>query len=166
MTGETLWSHDGFGRGGVAMINNAIAGLSEAGQLSLIRPVTNAFEQIASFRAITAGSCWNVPAVCDGKLLVRSTTQAACFDLSMPDLQIASPAIISNKLLLTAVATNGAAIHTNRVAQMQVYARTNLSSGSWSTLTNRPAWSNGVVRFKNLDPGSGSPKFYRIGETE
>lgn len=166
MTGETFWSQEGFGRGGVALMNNMLVGLSEAGQLQLIRPVTNSFEQIAAFRAITAGSCWNVPAVCDGKLLVRSTTQAACFDLSMPDLQLVSPTIKTNKLLLTVSTTNGAAIHTNRVAQMQVYVRTNLSGGSWSALTNRPAWSNGVVRIGNIDPGSGSPGFYRIGETE
>lgn len=169
LTGSVRWSLSGFGRGGVTLVNDTIVALSEDGMMRLIRPVTNAYTEIASFKAIE-GPCWNVPAVCDGRVLVRSTgesdTQAACFDLSMPDIQITAPAIISNKLLLTARTTNGAAIHTNRLAQMQVYARTNLSGGSWSALTNRPAWSNGVVRFKNLDPGSGSPRFYRIGETE
>ncbi len=168
MTGATRWSYNGFGRGSLILVNNTLVGLSEAGWLRLIRPATNAFEQVASFHAITSGSCWNAPAVCDGRLLVRSTTQAACFDLSMPELRVLSPTLNANRtnLDLAVTTTTGDPVHSNRLALMEVHAATNLAGATWAVLTNRPVLSNGAVRVDNVNRGPGLQRFYRVVERD
>ncbi len=168
LTGATRWSYNGFGRGSVLLVNNTLVGLSENGWLRLIRPVTNAFEQIAAFRAFSTGSCWNAPAVCDGRLLVRSTTQAACFDLSMPELRVLSPTPKADgtNLALAVATVTGAPVHSNRLARMGVQAATNLAGTSWTLLTNRPVLSNGTVRVDNISRGTGTQRFYRVVEQE
>jgi outer membrane protein assembly factor BamB len=84
LTGEQLWSYSGFGRGSVVLAGDLILGLTEAGRLRLIRPNQNAYTELASFRALTSGDCWNSFAISDGKVYARSTVQGGCFDLSLP----------------------------------------------------------------------------------
>ena len=40
-----------------------------------------AYKEICRFKAL-AGKCWSTPALCNGRLYVRSTKEGACFDLT------------------------------------------------------------------------------------
>jgi outer membrane protein assembly factor BamB len=166
MTGATRWSYSNFGRGSVTLVNDTIVALSENGWMRLIRPVTNSFQQIAAFRAFTNGSCWNSPAVYDGRLIARSATQAACWDLSMPELRMLTPTVKPDgtTLLLAATTVTGAAVNSNRLAAMDVQGSTDLLGTNWTVLTNRPMLSNGVVQVDNVLRAPGSLRYYRLVE--
>jgi outer membrane protein assembly factor BamB len=166
-TGALRWSYDGFGRGGVTLADNLILGLSEGGWLRLIRPDTNACTEVASFPALNSGDCWNSFAICDGRVYARSTTEAACFDLSLPDLKLDSPQIVAaNNLRLTVRTANGTPVNANRLTSMEVRATTNLalSPSQWPTLTNALVLTNGTVRVDNVDAGAQGRRFFIVAE--
>jgi hypothetical protein len=101
-----------------------------------------------------------VPAVCDGRVYLRSTAQAACFDLAMPDLRLDPPRLLTgNRLDLTVRATNGAPLDPARVARLAVQTTTNLSLAvtQWTRLTNTGRLENGAAHFENLEAG-GDPR--------
>ena len=54
--------------------------LSEAGEVILIPAVPERYSEIARFKALS-GKTWNHPVVAHGKLFVRNSEEAACFDL-------------------------------------------------------------------------------------
>ncbi|MGZ4962983.1 MAG: PQQ-binding-like beta-propeller repeat protein [Limisphaerales bacterium] len=80
-TGNVKWSQEGFGPGGTILAGDTLIVLGDAGQVSLVRADPQAYHELAKFEAVT-GKCWNAPALSDGRLYVRSTKEAACFDLS------------------------------------------------------------------------------------
>src|SRR6185503_17939548 len=86
-TGAVKWSAPGFGRGATVLVDDHLVPVTEFGQLVLVKPMTNAYTELARFTAIPGyhdftNKCWNAPAVSDGRLFVRSTAFVACFDLS------------------------------------------------------------------------------------
>jgi len=169
MTGAQKWSYSGFGRGGVLLIDRYLVALSEAGMLRLIRPNTNAYTEIASFRALNSGSCWNTFAVADGRLYVRSSTQAAAFNFAKPDLRMAAPQwLAANQVRLTVTAADGSALTTNRLASMEVRAGTNLAQAVslWPKLTNALTLTNGAGRMDHVDMTAKPRQFFRILETQ
>jgi hypothetical protein len=160
---------NGFGRGGTLLVDNHLLTLTERGDLVLFRPETNAYTEVARLQAITNyngnfNKCWNVPAVCDGRVYLRSTVQAACFDLALPDLRLDPPQPLdSNRLQLTVRTTNGAPVDAVRLAGLAVQATTNLSLAvtQWTKLTNELRLTNGAVQIENVD-ASGDPRRYFI----
>ncbi len=170
-TGTQKWSVNNFGRGEVLLVNSQILGLTERGALVLIEPNPNAYTELARFQAIQgfssdANKCWNAPAVADGRVYVRSTANAAAYDLSVPDLKLDSPQIgPANQLQFTLRTTSGTPVNTNRLTTLEVRATTNLSlaPASWPKLTNALVWTNGVVQLTNVDAGSGQ-RFFIVSE--
>jgi hypothetical protein len=57
-----------------------LVALTDAGQVVLINPTPEKYEEIARFQAVT-GKCWSTPSIADGRLYVRSTKEGACFEL-------------------------------------------------------------------------------------
>jgi hypothetical protein len=131
-TGDVKWSTNGFGRGGTLLVNDHILTITEKGDLVLAKPDTNAYTEVGRFTAIPNFSqftnrCWNVAAVNDGKVYVRSTAFGACFDLSIPDLKLDPPQLVPTNLFqLTIRAINGTPVDSNRLTGMEVRASTNL----------------------------------------
>lgn len=80
-TGKEKWSEGGFGPGNVILVNNQLVALTDAGEVVQIDANPAAYKETARFKAIT-GKCWSTPALADGKLYVRSTTEGAAFDVS------------------------------------------------------------------------------------
>jgi outer membrane protein assembly factor BamB len=80
-SGEVKWEQPGFGAGNVILVNGALVALSDDGHVALVQPSTEAYKEQARFKAVT-GKCWSTPAVADGRLYVRSTKEAACFELA------------------------------------------------------------------------------------
>jgi len=168
-TGAQNWSYAGFGRGGVMLIDRYLVALSEAGMLRLIRPNTNAYTEIASFRALNSGSCWNTFAMADGRLYVRSSTQAAAFNFAKPDLHLAAPQwLAGNKVRLTVTASDGSSLTSNRLATMEVRAGTNLDQAIslWPKLTNAIVLTNGTGRMDNIDMTTKPRQFFRTLEAQ
>jgi outer membrane protein assembly factor BamB len=171
-TGAVKWSTNNFGRGGTILVDNHLLVLTERGDLVLVQPNTNAYTEVARCLAIpnynlNTNRCWNVPAVADGRVYLRSTVYGACFDFSMPDLKFDPPQLLPpNQLQLTVRAADGAAIASNRIAGMEIRSATNPSAASslWVKLTNNLVLTNGVIRVDNLERDTEATRFYIVTE--
>jgi outer membrane protein assembly factor BamB len=169
-TGIQKWSANGFGRGSTIAVDNHLLSLTEVGQLVLIEPNTNAYTPVASFLAIPnynqfSNRCWNTPAVADGKVYLRSTSSAACYDFSVPDLKIDPPQLFGpGQLDLTVRTVTGTPVSSNRLSAMEVRASGDVAQGvtTWTKLTNGLLLTNGVVRIPGVE--SETPRFFIISE--
>jgi hypothetical protein len=85
---------------------------------------TRAIPGDPGFDAFT-NKCWNVPAVADGRVYVRSTAYVASFDLSVPALKMDLPTITASNVQLTVRTVNGTPITSNRLAGIELRAGTN-----------------------------------------
>jgi len=80
-TGEMKWSQEGYGPGNVILVNGQLLALSDQGELVVVTATPDAYKEIA--RAdLLEGKCWSTPALADGKVYIRSTQEAGCYDLS------------------------------------------------------------------------------------
>ena len=171
-TGTPMWSTNGFGRGGTLRVDNHLLTLTERGDLVLFRPEPNAYTEVARLQAIinysaNANRCWNVPAVCDGRVYLRSTAQAACFDLALPDLRLDPPQPLdANRLQLTVRTTNGTPLNPVRLTGLAVQTTTNLSLAvtQWITLTNTLRLTNGAVQVENVEAGREARRYFIVSE--
>ena len=170
-TGVVKWSVNGFGRGATLLVDNHLVSLTERGALVLVRPNTNAYTELARFTAIPnyfgdTNKCWNAPAVCDGKLFVRSTAYVAAFDLSVPALITGSPQFSASGFQFSVRTANGAPIDSNRFAGLQVRASTNpaVPLPQWTVLTHNPVLTGGVVRVGPIATGGQPQRFFIVSE--
>ena len=171
-TGAVKWSTNDFGRGGTILVDEHLLTVTEKGELVLIKPNTNAYTEVARFLAIpnyhgTTNKCWNVAAVADGRVYVRSTAAVAAFDFSVPDLSLDPPQPLADgKLRLLARAVNGAAISSNRLAGLEARMGTNIAQPAlqWAKLTNSLVLSNGVLSIDNVDRGGEPKQFFILRE--
>ncbi len=81
-TGEQNWKWGRYGYGQVVLAGSHLIVLTEAGELVLVKATPEAHRELARFSAIS-GKTWNHPALAQGRLLVRNTTEMACFDLGV-----------------------------------------------------------------------------------
>ncbi len=162
-TGTEKWSVTGFGAGGTLLVDNHILVLTETGTLVLVKPNTNAYTEVARCQAVT-GKCWNVGAVCDGRVYARSTQEGTCLDISIPALKLFQPLCKADGgLELYVGAANGTAIDSNRLAHIEVRASEHLTLDfwNWPKLTNGLLFTNGILRLD--DPlGAERPQRYLI----
>ena len=79
-TGELQWKGGRYGHGQVLLAGEHLVILTERGDLALVRATPERHEEVAFSPAIE-GKTWNVPALAEGRLLVRNARQMAAFDL-------------------------------------------------------------------------------------
>lgn len=80
-TGTRKWSQNGFGPGGVTLVDGHLLILGDAGQLVLAEATPAAYREKA--RAdILDGKCWTTPTYTGGRVYARSTKEAVCIDLN------------------------------------------------------------------------------------
>jgi outer membrane protein assembly factor BamB len=79
-TGKIQWEKPGFGPSQVIMAGNHLVATTDYGQLVLIEPTPSEFRELARSKVIE-GKVWASPALSDGQLLLRSTTQGVCLQL-------------------------------------------------------------------------------------
>ena len=82
-TGELKWKGGRYGYGQLLLAGDHLIVLTERGELALVRATPDGHEEVARSGAIE-GKTWNVPALADGRLLVRNAREMAGFDLSVP----------------------------------------------------------------------------------
>jgi outer membrane protein assembly factor BamB len=79
-TGEVKWKGGRYGYGQLLLAGGHLVVLTEDGDVVLVRATPEGHQELARFSAIE-GRTWNIPAIDNGLLLVRNTTQMACFRL-------------------------------------------------------------------------------------
>ncbi len=82
-TGQLRWKGGRYGYGQLLLAGDHLIVLTERGELALVRATPDRHEEVAWFPAIE-GKTWNVPAIAEGRLLVRNTREMAAFDLRGP----------------------------------------------------------------------------------
>jgi len=80
-TGKVKWSQPGFGPGQVILVGGKLVVLGDAGQVAIVDPAPDRYKESARFQAVE-GKCWSTPAFSNGILYVRSTREAAAYELS------------------------------------------------------------------------------------
>jgi outer membrane protein assembly factor BamB len=77
------WSEPGYGAGQVLLLadQDLLLVLSEEGKVALVEARPEGRKELARFDAID-GKTWNHPVVAGGKLFVRNSEWAACYDLN------------------------------------------------------------------------------------
>lgn len=80
-TGKERWAQAGFGPGNVILVDGALLVLGDAGQVVLVKADPGQYSELGRFQAVQ-GKCWSTPIVSNGRILVRSTKEAAALDSS------------------------------------------------------------------------------------
>ena len=79
-TGKRLWKGGRFGYGQLLAAGEHLIVIGESGELALVRATPEGYEEEVRLPVLD-GTTWNVPALADGRLLVRNAAEMACFDL-------------------------------------------------------------------------------------
>ena len=79
-TGELKWKGGRYGYGQLLLAGDHLVVITEEGDVVLVRATPEGHQELARFHAIE-GRTWNIPAIDNGLLLVRNTTEMACFRL-------------------------------------------------------------------------------------
>jgi outer membrane protein assembly factor BamB len=80
-TGERKWKGGRYGYGQLLFASGHLVILTEQGDVVLVKADPTKHQEIARFTAIE-GKTWNVPALAQGKLLVRNQTEMACYQIA------------------------------------------------------------------------------------
>jgi outer membrane protein assembly factor BamB len=80
-TGQQKWKARGYGYGQVVLASGHLIITTEEGEIALVRATPAGHTELARFPALE-GRTWNVPAIAEGRLLVRNATQMACYKLT------------------------------------------------------------------------------------
>jgi outer membrane protein assembly factor BamB len=79
--GKLQWRDGRYGHGQVLRWEDRLIVSTERGDLVLVAADPNEHKELGRVKAITSDRCWNVPAVANGRILVRNEREMACFDL-------------------------------------------------------------------------------------
>lgn len=80
-TGARKWKGGRYGYGQVILASGHLIVSTETGELALVKATPDQFVEVARFAAIE-GKTWNYPAIANGKLLVRNSSQMAAFNIA------------------------------------------------------------------------------------
>ncbi|MBE7500625.1 MAG: PQQ-binding-like beta-propeller repeat protein [Verrucomicrobiales bacterium] len=81
--GAYTWEGPNVGLGAILLVDGKLLVATEGGEILLAEPDPTAYREIGRFRALN-GRVWNSPAISDGVLYVRGTTELAAFDVGPP----------------------------------------------------------------------------------
>jgi outer membrane protein assembly factor BamB len=77
-TGERKWKGGRYGYGQLLLASGYLIVLTESGEVMLVKATPERHDEVSRFSALE-GRTWNHPALANGRLLVRNTTEMACF---------------------------------------------------------------------------------------
>jgi outer membrane protein assembly factor BamB len=79
-TGDLKWKGGRYGYGQLLLAGGYLVVTTEQGDVVLVRATPEGHQELARFSAIE-GRTWNIPAIDNGLLLVRNSSEMACFRL-------------------------------------------------------------------------------------
>ncbi len=80
-TGERKWKGGRYGYGQVLLAGGHLIVTTEEGEIALVKASPSGFTEVARFAALK-GQTWNYPALANGRLLVRNSSEMAAYDIS------------------------------------------------------------------------------------
>jgi outer membrane protein assembly factor BamB len=81
-SGKVMWKQKGLGNGSVILVDDKLVFLSQRGALILVDAKPE-YKELARFTgALKKGVCFSTPAFSNGRLYIRSSQEAACYDLT------------------------------------------------------------------------------------
>lgn len=179
-TGLEKWAHDldadsdnDNEGGGVLLVSGHILVLTDFGTLVLVKPDPYAYTEVARFTALDgtlSGKsvvCWNIPAISNGRIYVRSTVEAACFDVSLPNLKLQSVrAGGTGDFQLLVGNGDGSPLDTNRAARIDVLATSDLELGpaGWTHWPQPAVLTNGQLRVADPQSSTIPRRFFKAQE--
>ncbi|MHB1305991.1 MAG: PQQ-binding-like beta-propeller repeat protein [Limisphaerales bacterium] len=168
-TGEQKWSEPGFGLGATLLVNDRILALTEGGDVVVVDPDPAGYRERAHFKAVP-GRIWNSPAISNGRLYVRGTTELAAFDVSLPGqgpLKLLPPTIDDvGTLRLTIAGADDVPLEPSRAAGVEVLMADDTGSplAQWARLEAGVTWVNGRLQLEAPTVGGGSRRFFILRE--
>ncbi len=79
-TGRAKWKRGRYGHGQLILVDDLLLVQSETGDLALVEADPKKFRELARITALS-GTCWNPPALAGRTLLLRSNSEAVCYEL-------------------------------------------------------------------------------------
>ena len=178
-TGAEKWTQSGFGYGSVLLVNGMVLALSESGALVLVEPNPSAYTEIARYQALDGSlssvpglpvKCWNVPAISNGRIYARSTSEAVCLEVGVaapPPLKLLSTLTSGTSLFQLLIGNaDGSPLDTNRAANIDVFASTDLTLGlsGWIKLNSSTTLTNGRLSLDDPQSPATAQRFFRVEE--
>ncbi|HEV2882771.1 MAG TPA: PQQ-binding-like beta-propeller repeat protein [Pyrinomonadaceae bacterium] len=80
-TGERKWKGGRYGYGQVLLASNHLIVTTDTGEIVLVKADPTGYAEVTKFSALT-GKTWNVPALANGRLLVRNGNEMAAYNLA------------------------------------------------------------------------------------
>jgi outer membrane protein assembly factor BamB len=80
-TGELKWKGGRYGYGQLLLASGRLIISSENGDVALVAASPEKHEELVRFPAVS-GKTWNVPAIAEGRLIVRNAAEMACFNIA------------------------------------------------------------------------------------
>jgi outer membrane protein assembly factor BamB len=80
-TGERKWKGGRYGYGQTLLAGDHLIVTTDAGEIALVKADPAGYAEVSKFPAL-AGKTWNVPALANGRLLVRNGNEMAAYDLA------------------------------------------------------------------------------------
>lgn len=81
-TGERRWREGRYGYGQILLTDGHLLVLSGDGDVALVAADPANYEELERLHALR-GKCWNVPAIAHGRLLVRNSSEMACYQIGI-----------------------------------------------------------------------------------
>jgi len=177
-SGNEMWRQTGSGLGSVLFTTGLVLMLTEDGYLVLVAPDPTAYNEVARFRALDGSStsiqglavkCWNSPAIANGRIYARSTTEAVCVDVAPVTAPSPTPVVLSGSLAsgpgsfrLLIRNQDDSALDTNLAAKINVLTTSDLGLGfnGWTLLTNPLLLTNGQLLL-DLAQSTNPSRFFR-----
>ncbi|MBK9137882.1 MAG: PQQ-binding-like beta-propeller repeat protein [Verrucomicrobia bacterium] len=168
-TGAEKWSQDGFGLGATLLVNDRILALTESGEIVVVEPDPTGYRERARFQAVN-GRAWNSPAIANGRLFVRGTTEMAAYDVSLPapkPLRLgAVERLADSALRFRVTSADGQPITPDRLGQIRVLRAGALAaSGSdWQAQPAKLTGRDGAVVVEVAIQSVAAEAYFRVVE--
>ncbi len=161
-----------LGYGSILKAGDHLLVLNESGEAVLVEPNPTAYRQLQRFQAVE-GKCWNSPALNDGILYARSTTQIAAWEIapSTPPaaLQLAPTVTYAGGSVRVVVrSADGTPLPPSVTNGLSLLATDDPTQpiAAWLTLpaTVRPV--DGTIELEDNTAGNAPRRFYRTRQPQ
>ncbi len=167
--GEYTWQGPEFGTGATLLVDGRLLVAAEDGQIVLVEPDPAQYREVARFRA-TNGRIWNSPALSDGVLYVRATTELAAFDVAPPPppplrLGVAFDRA-GGRLRLSVANVSGAPLDPGRAPRIEIRATADVTRPrpSWAPADVSLTLQGGVLVGELPLPAEAPARFFAVIE--
>jgi hypothetical protein len=157
--GAYTWEGPNVGLGAILQVDGKLLIATETGEILLAEADPTEYRELGRFRALN-GRVWNSPAISDGVLYVRGTTELAAFDVAPPrprPLRLAATWDPLGRVVnLTVTDASGQPLAPGRAQAIQLLEASHVEEGvSWVPVELTWIAVDGVLRGEVAVPDEG-----------